>query len=264
MLGLIAGPLVPTAHGQDARALFQQGAEALRQGRYADAEQAFQSSYRLRPHAATTCNLALTYERWGRGADAVNAYDRCAAEDTTGEYRQHAQERSITLRRQLAAAPTQPTQPMQHLAPAGPVMTAQPAATTTWTQAPVVTEVPSRPIGFLIGGLVALVAAGGSLTAGILFAKSARDADDELFERYGGSLQIPEFVGGNPNPDVQLLEDAKQDRTLAIAFYVGAGGLAALSGLLFILQVAQPAPPPIVMTATPLDGGAAFGLRTTF
>lgn len=88
-----------------AAALFKRGVQALRAQDFAAASAAFQQSYTLSPKAATMCNLALTYDRWGAHlAEAVEAYRKCAEDDDAGRFRDHALVRARELRGELAAA----------------------------------------------------------------------------------------------------------------------------------------------------------------
>jgi hypothetical protein len=79
--------------------LFRRGLEALQEGDYADAASLFRLSYDMERSSATICNLATTYDRWaGHQADAIAAYERCAAEDQLGRFRAEALERLRILR----------------------------------------------------------------------------------------------------------------------------------------------------------------------
>jgi hypothetical protein len=98
--------LVGVAWADDASTLFRRGVESLRAQDYASAATAFQQSYALSPKEATMCNLALTYDRWpGHVAEAVESYRKCAEDDLSGRFRDHALERARQLREQLAATP---------------------------------------------------------------------------------------------------------------------------------------------------------------
>lgn len=115
--------LVSVAHADDASALFKRGVDALRARDYAAATTAFQQSYALSPKEATMCNLALTYDRWpGHVAEAIESYRKCAEDDTSGRFRDHALVRARQLREQLAATP-----PVEQHAEPGPESPKQPA-----------------------------------------------------------------------------------------------------------------------------------------
>lgn len=86
----------------EASTLFKRGVAALQKNSFALAVDMFKRSYDLNPKAATICNLAITYDRWpGHEADALTAYRTCAEDDRSGRFRDHALERSRTLRTQL-------------------------------------------------------------------------------------------------------------------------------------------------------------------
>ncbi len=88
---------------------FRRGVEALRALDYAAAATAFQESYAASPKAAAMCNLALTYDRWGgHVADAIESYRKCAEDDSSGRFRDHALERARQLRAEQPAQPQTP------------------------------------------------------------------------------------------------------------------------------------------------------------
>lgn len=105
--------------GSGPEELFRLGAQALNENRYADAASMFRLSNDMERNVETTCNLALTYERWGgHDAQAFETYQACAAEDTTGRFRPHAEERIAALRARVQPpapppAPTAPSMPAQ-------------------------------------------------------------------------------------------------------------------------------------------------------
>jgi hypothetical protein len=241
-----------------ARALFQQGVEALRDGRYPDAEAAFTASYAAEPHAATLCNLALAYERWGgHTPQAIDAYDRCASEDRTGEYADHARERSSTLRASIASA--QPPPPVPTMMPA-----AYPTAVTAYPTTSYNTYDPgyTTTYGWLAGGIVTSVLGVGAIITGFILAADAYAIDEELYSVYP-NLMIPETIGGQPNPDVDLLDRAKLESGLAVGMWIGGGVVTALGAFLIGLHLAQPAArPPSYPAASVGPNGAS--LRFSF
>jgi hypothetical protein len=100
--------------------LFRLGVKALNESRYADAASMFRLSNDMERSVETTCNLALTYDRWaGHDAQAIETYQACAAEDTSGRFRPHAEERIAALRARalptsappVAAPPSAPPGP---------------------------------------------------------------------------------------------------------------------------------------------------------
>ena len=121
------------ARADEAPVLFKRGVGALRAKDYASAATAFQQSYALSPKAATMCNLALTYDRWdGHVAEAIEAYRKCAEDDESGRFRDHALERARQLREQLAASPPppvaapKPEPPVEHERPSEPPVATPP------------------------------------------------------------------------------------------------------------------------------------------
>jgi hypothetical protein len=107
--------------GSGPEELFRLGVQALNESRYADAASMFRLSNDMERRVETTCNLALTYERWGgHDAQALETYVACASEDATGQFRPHAEERIAALRARLrppapqpAPAPSVPSMPPQ-------------------------------------------------------------------------------------------------------------------------------------------------------
>ncbi len=122
--------LASVAHADDAPALFKRGVDALRAQDYAAAAAAFRQSYALSPKEATMCYLALTYDRWpGHVAEAIESYRKCAEDDTSGRFRDHALVRARQLREQLAATP--PAEQNAEPGPESPKPPAPPPPATT-------------------------------------------------------------------------------------------------------------------------------------
>ncbi len=106
-LVLVASP----AAAQDAnraRVLFEQGVTAMDGGNPGLAAQYFEQSYQQFPRASSACNLALALERTGRGCDAIGWYRQCAALDTAGTFRDHANRQAAAL---SSRCPSQPQSP---------------------------------------------------------------------------------------------------------------------------------------------------------
>lgn len=261
---LLASP-TPTHAQEDARSLFRAGVESLREGEFTDAERAFLASYEIEPRAATLCNLALTYDRWGGHEEqAARAYERCAAEDDTGRYRAHATQRASDIRQALSlrqALGSPPPEPEAADAP-NPFMNDAPPPTepedgeeveVAEHRAPG-TEPPSRSHGLLWGGLVSALAGGGLFLGGAVLAGNGRDDLDELDMLTGGG-------GGDTvllepgSPEAQLYRDAERKRTTALGLYVGGAVLVALGATLVVLDVATGQLEGQVY-ATPTRGGA--------
>lgn len=68
---------------EQARRLFAQGLDALDRGRFVEAAQAFERSYRLRPSAIALINLAIVYRNQGRYLEAQAIFRRAIAEGAT-------------------------------------------------------------------------------------------------------------------------------------------------------------------------------------
>jgi hypothetical protein len=183
--------LVGVAWADDAPALFKRGVDALRAQDYAAAATAFQQSYALSPKEATMCNLALTYDRWpGHVAEAIESYRKCAEDDTSGRFRDHALVRARQLREQLAATP-----PVEKTAPpvedepqprAEPPKQQEPPPVATPAPPPVaaVQAAPPRPHTrsfFRDPGAVSLTALGvAGIAAGIGVAVAGKMDDDAI------------------------------------------------------------------------------------
>ncbi|MBL8685503.1 MAG: PEGA domain-containing protein [Myxococcales bacterium] len=73
----------PIDLSEQARRHFVQGLEALDRGRFVEAAQAFERSYRLRPSAVALVNLAIVYRNQGRYLDAQGLFRRALTEGAT-------------------------------------------------------------------------------------------------------------------------------------------------------------------------------------
>ena len=137
VLGLAGGGARGDEASATAASLFKRGVEALRAKEFAAAAAAFQDSYARSAKAATMCNLALTYDRWGaHAAEAIEAYRKCAEDDESGRFRDHALERARQLRAErpataapLAEAPA--NEPRPTLAAPSPTRAAPPTTEAT-------------------------------------------------------------------------------------------------------------------------------------
>lgn len=202
-LGWIAASLAllalapSTVHAQfaspDARAreLYIEGDRHYQEGRYEQAVQAFQESYRLSGRPLLLFNLANAYERLGRYQDALEALRGYAPHAPFGEQAQ-VRARIASLEQRAREAPTQP---------------AAPAGAPRGDDALIVTGIVVGGVGLVMGaggvamGLLALDArsraqAGCATTEGVtLCDESARGAleDDSLFALLA---DVGMFVGG--------------------------------------------------------------------
>ena len=264
LIALAAWLLASTALAQPepdrARDLFRDGVEHMNAERWQLAAEAFRASYDVAPRVATMCNLALAYDRWAAYPEiAVEAYDRCAREDTSGRYREHATTRAAELRTEIAArtepAPAPP--PEQELPPDTGAMTqpSDPHPPATQPIVPPAGPPPAAPAerghGLLYAGIGVGVLSIGTLAAAIALAGSANSDADELWERHPDG-QIP--AG---SADAALLDDAESKSTWSIALYVIAAATGALATTLVVLDLTSP-------SVEPLEGGALLTTTTPF
>jgi hypothetical protein len=214
-----AGPALAERAATGAEDLFRRGVEALEAGRYADAASLFRLSYSMQPRVEAQCNLGVTFERWaGHDREALEAYDRCAAEDDTGQFRQHAIERSAALRLRLVAAGPRPPAVV-----APPALAAPPAAAGAPVGVAVVWQDVRRTAGCFyfsgpaglgrndaLGDLATWSAAGGRATltfaGGQVFTGVRAGPQVELTRRTtyssGGAWQVTEIIRGGFRGDV--------------------------------------------------------------
>lgn len=251
-----------------ARTQFERGVEAMRAERFQEAAEAFRASYDALPRVATMCNLALAYDRWGAYPEvAAESYERCAAEDTSGRFREHARERAVALRAELEAG-TEPA-PSTEPAPMPPDPFAgepQPGGTvggaSTVTPPPGGTAPPPPETGRGHGLLWAGVGVGalslGSLAAAIGLAVSAQSDHDYLEGKYpDGNVTDPD--------DQDRLDSGETKSTWSLALYITAGAAGALAAALIVLDLTNPgaAEPPPPVALTPIDGGALVTAHLT-
>ena len=228
-----AAPLAAQGAEPDAQASFETGVRELRAERFDEAVQAFQRAYDLDPRAETACNLALTFDRWeGHKEDAIDAYLRCAQDDESGRYRDHALARASTLRsqRRPAAAEELPTEvpeppPPEVEAPEPPAPEVEaPVAPGSAVEPPSPAPPPpprSRTL-LIVGGITAVVGLGG-VAGGAVSAAKGNARVDELRVAY------PDGIITDP-ADVGTLDRAEALRSQAIVLYV-AGGVVAAAGV---------------------------------
>lgn len=271
---VLLGHALPLHAQEDSRALFRRGVTALREGRHADAERAFRASYEADPRTATLCNLAVTYDEWPRPREAAETYERCAAADDEGRFRDHANERARALREELARQDTE-NHPANTDDPENE--TDSPTETADSVPSPFVDPSPSdstdtplqivettrtvetrRSHGLAIAGSVVAALGAGLAGTGAYFAGQSRDARSELDERHPGEGPIVLPEGSD---DAEMLEDARRDRRVAIGAYASGAALGALGLTLIVLDLVQPRGP--ALAATPLPGGAMVVARVT-
>ena len=215
---------------------FRSAVDALREERFDDAASAFDTSYQLEPRAETACNLALTYDRWpGHEEAAIDAYLRCARDDRSGRFRDHALARASALRAQGAAAPAEdlPSPQIEEPAvdpPSGAAVDPPSGDRSSLREAALVgprvlsATPPRRRVGWAVGAGVFLVAGATFLGIGIAHAGRGRRRVEDILERYPNRV-IPD---GDEEGwrDVQRVSD---DARRARAFYIASGVSAAVA-----------------------------------
>lgn len=238
---LAARPAAAEPLEAEASALFKRGVAALQKNSFALAVDMFKRSYELNPKAATICNLAITYDRWpGHEADALTAYRTCAEDDRSGRFRDHALERSRTLRTQIPQPDPEPEpvpEPV-HQPPRQPepVPTPLPPPPRPIQLAPPIL-VPVQPAkresrhrllisGGIITGLGVVL-----LAAGIGTNVKSNQAIDQLnpfvVELDDGSLEIP--------GDKQSLYDSAVNNQRAAKALYGTGGVVTAAGVTMMI-----------------------------
>lgn len=247
----------PASAQDDADARFRAGVDALQRGDYPGAAEAFELSYRLAPRAAAMCNLALTFDRWGAGheREAAERYERCAAEDDTGRFRDHATQRAAEIRASLPAETAPPPTPNPFASGASP----PPPAPARPPPPPPPT--PRRSRALLWAGLSIAAAGGAVLAGGAILAGGAADDEDALLIRHP-SRNIP----ASETDDVELLADARRRRDRARILYVVGGLTAGLGVALVFVDLLSPSGPPprATITVGAAPGGGVLGARVRF
>jgi hypothetical protein len=270
-----SGSAVAQQPPPEAAELFREGVAALRAQDHARAADAFRRSWELDARVATMCNLALTYDQWpGHEELAVQAYDRCARDDSSGRFRDHALERSRVLREEHArsagtASPSGPgpVAPDPFVGPATPAAgTAPPPSGGPWGITPEQAAAePERSHGLLYGGLVAAGLGAVSFGVGLALITDARADEAYLADTYDdGAIAIP-----RGSPDAALLSSADSQASTGVVLYVVAGALAALGATLIVIDLTMPAgtehsPYSARLDLTPMDGGGMVSGRVRF
>lgn len=257
----------------EARQLFEQGVRAMDAGQTEQASRYFQQSYQLYPRASTACNMALMLERTGQACDAQSWYRQCAALDTEGRFRDHAN-------RQAAALASQCSQPagafVGDSAPVGPtpINGGRVGGSSTGGGLPIVemnqggVQPTAGPDHSLLGvGIASLVLGVGGLVGGALSAQEATLQADMLPQ--GAGAVTPLAAG---SAEAAIYDRATTFSNVAIGLYAGAGVLGGLGLILIIVDLAQPGAfggsarttggP--TLTLSPTDGGAFAQVRARF
>lgn len=259
-----------TASAQSADESFRRGVEELRAGAYEAAETAFRASLRAEPRAATYCNLALTYERWGEHRrEAAAAYADCAEADESGRFRNHATERARALREELAReAPETPSpaegDPPNPFAdappPEGPTSDAQAGqGGAAVTGARHTTETDTRSFALLGTGLTASAVGVAFVVAAAVVAGKGRDDVRWLEENVGP----PPVAVQDGTEAAERVESADRRRRRSLALYVSGGLLGAAGFVLVAVDVLKPHRRTAI-EVRPMAGGGTVGVRGSF
>lgn len=273
-LALAAASLAPSSAGaqdtrEQARQLFERGVAAMDGGNPALATQYFQQSYQLYQRASTACNMALALERSQRACDAGGWYRQCAALDTEGRFRDHAQRQAAALDAQCQTSPSAPNPfvggPAAQQGSTQPALTASGHATVV--EGPGATS--SAPVfrtrgadhTLLAVGIVGMVLGGGAIGGGAAAAVEGQARLDGL---------PPTIQEGSPEHDRWL--EAATLHDVALGLYIGGGALALLGAIMIVIDLAQPgafggsseAAPHLRFGLSPTPGGAFGQLALTF
>lgn len=261
---LAAAPAAAQDEQARARQLFEQGVTAMDAGNLGAATRSFQQSYQLYPRASTACNMALALERSGRACDAHSWYRQCAALDTAGRFRDHANRQAAALQRQCPRTTQAPN----------PFVTGPRVRARSVQGVQVMETAGSNPhvyrrsfdhtlLGLGIGGLV--LGTGGLVGGGL----SAGEATDQALS----ISAVPSMDPGNPTllaegtPDADAYNRASTFRNLAIGLYVAGGILSGIGAILIIVDLARPGvfaggarrPTGPYLTLRPQPGGGVVG-----
>lgn len=264
LLALLFVPLSALAAEPDANALFRQGVDQLRAGNLAAAADAFTRSGALSARAATSCNLALTYDRWpAHEAEALRAYRSCADLDTTGRYRPHALERAHELELLPIRIPTpapvavpSDDAPKLALQPPAPVVVTPPVARSAVPSPQPTTNQPRRSHGLAIAGGLLGGAGLVCLGAAIGLEVTAQNDLDAIAARSG--TQIP--AGSSAESEY---DSARTKSRAGIGLYAATAILGVAAVSLITVDVVRSHRDRLRVSATPTAGGAWLALSGT-
>lgn len=223
-----------------ARQLFEQGVAAMDRGNPAQASTYFQQSYQLFPRASTACNMALSLERTNRGCEAVDWYRQCAALDTAGQFRTHAQRQAAALSQQC---PQQSSAQSPFVSGPQPVQSSGGAQVVEQGQQPGQSNpyIRRRSVDHtMLGiGIPALLLGIGGIVGGAF-------AADEATYRASIISVDPSEDPTNPvllaegSQDADNYAQAELFSNLAIGLYVAGSLLSAVGALLIVIDLARP------------------------
>ncbi len=229
---VLAAPARAQDQRAQARQLFEQGVSAMDSSNPALASQRFQESYRLFPRASTACNMALSLERTSRGCEAMNWYRQCAALDTAGQFRDHANRQAAALSQQCSNGPQAPNPFVSGPEAGGTVQVVESGQPERWV-------VPRNYDHTMLGvGIPALLLGIGGFVGGGLAAQAATD-EAALIGVDPGTAMNPVLL-----PDDTEAANRYNQATLlsnvAIGLYVTGGILSAIGALLIVIDLGRP------------------------
>lgn len=232
------------ASAQDAnraRVLFEQGVSAMDGGNPGLAAQYFEQSYQQYPRASSACNLALALERTNRGCQAISWYRQCAALDTEGSFRDHANRQAAAL---SARCPSTTPSPFVTGPQTPPLTTTGGGAVQvveSGTPGPYVHHRSYDHTMLGIGIPALLLGIGGFVGGGFAAGEANYQAEQIVALGYAPS-EDPENPTTLPagSDAANAYDTAQTMSTLAIGLYV-AGSILSLAGaILIVVDLARP------------------------
>ncbi|MBX3274162.1 MAG: hypothetical protein KF729_28100 [Sandaracinaceae bacterium] len=246
---LLLAAATSSAAAQDpnrARQLFEQGVSAMDSGNPALAAQHFERSYQEYPRASSACNLALALERTARQCEAVSWYRQCAALDTAGTFRDHANRQAAALSSQCPQAARSPfvTGPQAAPAPSrgGGVEVVESGAPAAYV--PRRRDLDHTMLGI---GIPALLLGVGAFVGGGFAADEATWQADRIAQ-LGYAPGDPPTVLPAGSEAADAYFQAQTMSNLAIGLYVGGAIFSLVGAILIVVDLARPGV---------FDGGAA-------
>lgn len=272
-LTLLASSGVSAQASTPARQAFSRGVAALRANDFPAAETAFARSQELEPRAATLCNLALTYDRWGgHERQAITSYEACADADESGRFEAHARERAQAMR---ATEPTESPETTPAERGPNPFAAAEtPRSGTNTGDVPVVGQEPLAPgatrvtlttedrvehsHGLLWAGLASFGVGAGLFAGGFVLVNDVESTERYLDATYDGGRRLIE----PGSSDASRLASADRKSGAAVALYVLSGLTLALGAVLISIDIATTrGGETATLGLSPLPGGGLLTAR---
>ena len=232
-----------------AQALYLEGMDLYRAGKYQAAIARFQDAYGHVQSPKLVYNIARSYEAFGRVDEAMKRYLRCAGDPKASETLRQKALRRIRMieraRRRSAAAPQDPT--------LSPPMTVQ------------ATVPPNEGPTFLsISKWVGTSASLGLLGAGAAFVYLGFADEAELDDARTADGQVSSLT----RTEAQALADQAEERKLLGTIMLGAGGALAVTSLILFLVDGEESEEDVsndtTVTWTPIPQGGLVGVSTRF